>query len=459
MKEEETSVVATVTPTANNTIDTVTVGQLPAAIAPPCPSIPQDRPDTLVSQSEKEESEQGEEPAGEAAVSPVRLDEEKNTCVVQEQVNKMAPGQEVQILTSPPTSSPEKLPPASSPRPAPAEEDDRSTPLFPRLKGRRANLRESGSETPPRMPLCAASTSPTHMASPPRSVLKRQDEPMVVLHCLPTQHLHSEVVLADSDTDSATEEEEEAGTEERSSSALKRKTAEQRAVEKKLRPDIRQEAASPPKTLPAPPKMTAGASPKALSSPLVRGESERRSEGAMKAEEWPHPSEEMPREVLEEHLTGAAMKEPVVPDGTPLPAAEAPGPTPAEELEPQIGPEALVCHEVDLDDLDDKEKPSAPPEHLLLMMREQQQAPPPPPNLPQPQVRTFLSAATPSSASCPEELHPARGTAEEERGATRVEHEGDSSASSSTSLQESQDRGKTPGFPQPPLSDWSVVNP
>ncbi|KAL0968959.1 hypothetical protein UPYG_G00220490 [Umbra pygmaea] len=39
---------------------------------------------------------------------------------------------------------------------------------------------------------------------------------------------------------------------------------------------------------------------------------------------------------------------------------------PEEELMPQIGPEALVCHEVDLDDLDEKDKTSA--EELLLMM-------------------------------------------------------------------------------------------
>lgn len=444
-EEEEMSNVSTATLTANdNAVDMATAGQLPTAAAPPCPSMPQEKADKLLSQSEKEEAEQGEEPVGEAAVSSVHLDEEKKTCPVQERVTKMSPGQEVLLLMSPSRTPP----PPSSPQPAPAEEEDsRSTPLSsPRVKGRRANLRESGSETPPRIPLCTAATSPSHMASPPRSVLKRQDEPMVVLHCLPTQRLHPEAVTADSDTDSATEE-EEAGSEERSSSALKRKAAEQRAAEKKLRPDRRQEEATPPKTLLAPSKMATGASPKALPSPLLRGESERRSEEVMKAEEWPRPAEETPREVLEERLTGAAMKEPDVHDGTPPPAAEAPGPAPAEELEPQIGPEALVCHEVDLDDLDEKEKPS--PEHLLLMMREQQQVPPPLPNLlpsshlPQLQVRPFLPAAAPSSAPCPEELHPARSAADEERGAVRGEQEGDSSASSSTSLQESRDRGKT----------------
>lgn len=271
---------------------------------------------------------------------------------------------------------------------------------------------------------------------------------MVVLHCIPTQRLHPEAVTADSDTDSATEEEEEeTGSEERSSSVLKRKAAEQRTVEKKLRPNRSQDEATSPKTPPALSKMATGASPIAL----PRGESERRSEG-LKAEEWPYPAEETPREVLEEHLTSTASKEPEVHDGTSPPAVEAPAS--AEELEPQIGPEALVCHEVDLDDLDDKEKPSPSPEHLLLVMREQQQASPllpnllPSPHLPQPQVRPFLPAP------CSEELHPAS----EERGAVRGEQEGDSSASSSTSLQESKDRGKTLGQLQAPRCDWLVAN-
>ncbi|CAK6983585.1 AT-rich interactive domain-containing protein 4A isoform X2 [Scomber scombrus] len=85
-----------------------------------------------------------------------------------------------------------------------------------------------------------------------------------------------------------------------------------------------------------------------------------------------------------------------------------------------MDPEALVCHEVDLDDLDEKEKPTAAAavaaEHLLLMMRDQPAphlllASPHAPLLPQPQVRPFLPAAPP----CPEELRPARST-EEERG-------------------------------------------
>ncbi|TDG98478.1 hypothetical protein EPR50_G00200810 [Perca flavescens] len=173
-------------------------------------------------------------------------------------------------------TSPEKRL-SSPPRPAAEDKDSLSTPLSsPRVKGRspsrRAVLRGAGSETPPRIPLC----SPAGVASPPRGVLKRQDEPMVVLHCLPTQRLPPDPPAppASSDTDSASEEEEEEEEEQRSGAALKRKAAEQRTPDKKLRPDRK----------PSP----------------VR--ERRRSEGEAKAEETP-------REASEERLTGAAPKE------------------------------------------------------------------------------------------------------------------------------------------------------
>ncbi|XP_054470343.1 AT-rich interactive domain-containing protein 4A [Anoplopoma fimbria] len=472
VKEEETSEVADITTAANeDTVTVATAGQLSVATGPQRPSMPQEKTEKLLSQSETEEAEQGEEPTVEAAMLLINLD--KETTSVQERDN--FPAQEVLAKTSPPPHGNKMSPPPhgnktsppphgnkmSPPPPHGNKEDSRSTSLSsPRVKGRRALLREMSSETPPRIPLCP---SPANMVSPSRSVLKRQDEPMVVLHCLPTQRLPPESPTADSDTDSATEEEEEGEEipEKRSSSTLKRKAAEQRAADKKLRPERRQEESVSPKTTPASSKMAAGASPKALPSPLCRAESERRSEGVMKAEDWPH-QEDTPREASEELLTGGAMTESEVHAG--MPAPEAPGPSPAEELEPQIGPEALVCHEVDLDDPDEKEKPSTAPEHLLLMMREQQPAPPPHPNLlhaslpspntphlPQPHLRPFLPAAAPGSASCPEELHPARSAGEEERGAARREQEGDSSpgfdgsASSSTSLlslQETKDRGQ-----------------
>ncbi|KAK5917522.1 hypothetical protein CgunFtcFv8_012405 [Champsocephalus gunnari] len=146
--------------------------------------------------------------------------------------------------------------------------------------------------------------------TPPRlslssSPLKRQEEPMVVLHILPSQRLPPDSPTSDTDSASEEEEEEEEGGEERSS-PLKRKAGEQRGGDKKLRPD---RTISSPKLLPSPVK-----------------------------EEAPPPSSPLKEEAL-------------------------PPSSPPEEL---LGPEALLCHEVDLDDPEEREKP----EHLLLMMRE-----------------------------------------------------------------------------------------
>ncbi|KAM7403961.1 hypothetical protein PAMA_004396 [Pampus argenteus] len=463
-EEEEQSEVINVPPPPNNTVASATTDQPPAATAPPCPSIPQEKADKVLSQSEKREAEQGEEPVEEAAMLPIHQDKENKTSPVQERVPKTPPvpekpnKQEVIVKTSPlpdkinkmsPSTAdkhkmspvPEKQLQASSPLPDTAEDDDsKSTPLSsPRVKGRRANPREARSETPPRILHCSPSpappSSPSHsvaLSSPPGSVLKtRQDEPMVVLHCLPTQRLPPDCP-ADSDTDSASEEEGEevAGLpEDRGEAALKCKAVEQRAADKKLRPDRKTEEVKP-------------TSPKPLPSPLRRVDSERRNDAVIK-------EEETPMEASEERL-----KEPEVCAGTPPRSLEAPGPAPSEE--PQMGPEALVCHEVDLDDPDEKEKPTAAAaEHLLLMMREQPAQLPhlllPSPHttlLPQPQVRPFLPAAAPP---CPEELHPTRN-AGEEQGDGSGEPEGDadsspgfdgSTSSSSTSvvsLQENKNR-------------------
>lgn len=433
-EEEEATREATNIPTAviSNNGGAATTAPPPAFSTPPCPSMPQDKHDKLPSPSEKEESEQVEEPAGE------NLDKE----------NKISPGQGALTKMSPSRTSPlpaatadkNKMSPenesALQPAPPEDEEDSRPAPLSsPRVKGRRANFRESSS--PPRIPLHTPSptTSPPHptaLSSPPRGVLKRQEEPMVVLHCLPSQRLPPEALAADSDTDSATEEEEEAAEEagspeERSSTARKCKMAD-----KKSRP-------TSPKAPPAPPKMATEASPKIPPSPLRRGESDATSD------EWLRPAEEALREVSEEPVMSSPTKEPQVHAGTPPPALDELGPALGEE--PQIGPEALVCHEVDLDDPEEKDKPS--PEHLLLMMREQQPQPPlpnllhAPPHLPQPQVRPLLPPA-PSAAPVEEPLP------QEERGAARGEQEGDSSpgfdgSASSTpqlSLQDTKDRGQ-----------------
>ncbi|KAM4723892.1 AT-rich interactive domain-containing protein 4A [Anableps anableps] len=452
--EEETREVSVTEPADEG--DSVAAGAaalLPAVAAPPCPSMPQEKADEAPNQSEKKQ--QGEEPG----VEPVQLEKESHACPVTrtlpvQEESKMSPGQDALLDTSLSRMSPppERQQPASS-SPSTAEDASRAVPLLsPRGKGRRANLREVGSETPPTIPHCNASPAPnlppsplqaTLLSTPPRGIMKRQEEPMVVLHCLPSQHLPTKPPSVNSDTDSATEEEEE----ERSSTPLKRKATDQRTAEKKLCTDGRQE--DPP---------SSQASSAVIKPPPSSQPPERGSDGGGKPQDSSCPGEEKQNSVAEEKPTCAPHEDAAVHAGTALLVTGAPGPTPAEELEPQIGPEALVCHEVDLDDPDEKDKPLSSSEHLLLVMREQKQAPPilplavhstHTPHLPQPQVRPFLITATPTA--CPEELHPAKDCAEEERGSARGEQGGDSSpgfegsTSSSSSLlflQEAKERGQ-----------------
>ncbi|XP_034722126.1 AT-rich interactive domain-containing protein 4A-like, partial [Etheostoma cragini] len=200
------------------------------------------------------------------------------------------------------------------------------------------------------------------MASPPRSVLKRQDEPMVVLHCLPTQRLPPSPPAppAGSDTDSASEEEEEAEPELRSAAALKRKAAEQRTPEKRLRTDT--------KTL-----RGGEGGAEAEDTPRTAGDERLTCHATTETEMHAGCDAGTPPPALEDRVSVPAgvLAEP------PSTAAPPQGPFPAEDLEPQLGPEALVCHEVDLDEPDEKDKSCTAPEQLLLMMRESQPAPPP----------------------------------------------------------------------------------
>ncbi|KAK6304661.1 hypothetical protein J4Q44_G00252470 [Coregonus suidteri] len=202
--------------------------------------------------------------------------------------------------------------PPMTPEPNRPKEEDPPTPKSPRSKAaRRSNVREperntnnTESETPTNTII---TTTPNHTeteSSPSPRPLKRQDEPMVVLHCLPAEHLPSmpDLPIMDSDTDSATEE--EICREQRV--VAKRKATEHRTPDKKCRGP---------------------------------------GEGG---------------------ITGG------------WPRSEQPGSGAEEELMPQIGPEALVCHEVDLDDLDEKDKTSA--EDLLMMMSQGKVHAPPPSN-------------------------------------------------------------------------------
>uniref|UniRef100_A0A673IVJ4 AT-rich interactive domain-containing protein 4A-like n=1 Tax=Sinocyclocheilus rhinocerous TaxID=307959 RepID=A0A673IVJ4_9TELE len=124
-----------------------------------------------------------------------------------------------------------------------------------------------------------------------------------------------------------------------------------------------------------------------------------------------------------------------------------------EEMMPQIGPEALVCHEVDLDDPEEKDRPSG--EELLLMMKEEKTQPlEPSDQLPVGPPRLF----SPSSAPSPDESHSTKSesdttievdsVAESQEGLGENEstHSFDASASSSNSSISLQDRdGKDRG--------------
>uniref|UniRef100_A0A8C1GRQ0 AT rich interactive domain 4A (RBP1-like) n=1 Tax=Cyprinus carpio TaxID=7962 RepID=A0A8C1GRQ0_CYPCA len=137
---------------------------------------------------------------------------------------------------------------------------------------------------------------------------------------------------------------------------------------------------------------------------------------------------------------------------------EDPTTTSNEELMPQIGPEALVCHEVDLDDPEEKDRPSG--EELLMMMKEEKTQPLETSN----QLPHVLPAVgpprlfSPSSAPSPDESHSTKSesdatievdsVAESQEGLGENEstHSFDASASSSNSSISLQDRdGKDRG--------------
>lgn len=401
------------------TVTVAAASPLPAAAISECPSMLQESAEGVLKQSEEQE-EQGAEPA----VTSPHLDRVSLMCVPDR--NQTSPSR-----------TPPQLPVSSPPS---AAEDPCPLLSSPRVKGRRAILRGTGSETPPTTPL--RSPSPPESAvlsSSPRSLLKRQEEPMVILHCLPSQHLPPKSPSANSDTDSASEEELTPPTEEeqllpqeRSSPATKRKAAEEeeeersgsflrrKGAEKKLCPDGPTPSKPPP-------------------SPL---RPDRRSNGSQKTEEEAFHPEEAQNKPAQELLVGGTNKEVEVHARTPPPAAE--DPAPSKEAEPPMGPEALVCHEVDLDDPEEKEKPTSSAEHLLLMVREEQQVLPSLPlvvhsshHVSQVQARPFLIAANPAPS---EELVPGGG----QMGDSSPGCEG-STSSSSTCLLSLQDRGKEGG--------------
>eukprot|EP00063_Salmo_salar_P091876 XP_014066711.1 PREDICTED: AT-rich interactive domain-containing protein 4A-like isoform X4 [Salmo salar] len=369
--------------------------------------------------------------------------------------------------------------PPMTPEPDRPKEEDPPNLKSPRPKAsRRSNVRDperntnnTGSEI--------STTTPNHTEKesfPSPCPLKRQDEPMVVLHCLPAEHLPSmpDLPIMDSDTDSAPEEEicrEERGV-------AKRKATDHRTPDKKVRLDWREDTvrmASPggrphdspggrphdspggrphdspggrphdspggrphdspggrphdspggrphdspggrphdspggrphdspggrPHDSPGGrPHDSPGGRPhdspggRPHDSPGGRPHDspggrhtipERRLEsGGLKEEECltqakgktePEVKTEMPALTPEVRCRGPG--EGGVAGGQPR--SEQPDYGAEEELMPQIGPEALVCHEVDLDDLDEKDKTSA--EDLLMMMSQGKVHAPPPSN-------------------------------------------------------------------------------
>lgn len=347
----------------------------------------QEMADSFLLQSE----EKGEEPPGDA-LSPGDLDE-----------GQVVPAG-LEVVPTPSSVG-------SSPPPPLLEESERSAIFTHKVKGRRG-----GRESPPRISICSSEHTTPPPPPPPHGGLKRPEEPLVVLHCLPSQHLPP-----DSDTDSATEEEAPEEATQHAASTLNLKASERR-----------QDEALPTRT----PPQALGTSPKALALLPLR-DLEPRSEELLKAHELPAEGPQgRDGPQGRSAAPGSTSREPQV---SSVPAEE----PPAVELEPQIGPEALLCYEVDLDDPEDKEKPASTPEHLLLLM-EEQAALPLPTLLPQHQVRAFPPAAAscpPAAASCPapcpQELHPL-GKAPEDRAPVAEEQDREAGTSLSTSVHDAR---------------------
>uniref|UniRef100_A0AAR2IQ43 ARID domain-containing protein n=1 Tax=Pygocentrus nattereri TaxID=42514 RepID=A0AAR2IQ43_PYGNA len=298
------------------------------------------------------------------------------------------------------------------------ESDDKS----PKSRGKRARQREPGSETPTQLPATPNHAEPEAHCTVPRQAKKPQE----IVHSSPTERVPEK---ADSDTDSATED---VSPPERSCIA-KRKATEQRTPDKKVRLERKEEPKTQPKTL----------------SPEKRSDTERQVEVKT---EMPSLTREV--QVRVEPLPGLLTIE------------DASGVT-DEELMPRIGPEALVCHEVDLDDPEEKEKPSG---EELPVMREEN------PLQPTSHLPHSLAGAgaprlcSPSSTPSPDESHSIKSESDatievdsvaesqEGLGENGSPHGFDASASSSNSSISLQERdGKDRG--QKRLLDCNMTSP
>ncbi len=312
----------------------------------------------------------------------------------------------------------------------PVESDDGS----PKPRAKKPCLKEPGSETPTQTPAPANHTETEEPSTPPRPVKKSQETP----HSSPVEKIKP-VEAAGSDTDSATED----ISPPEQNTAVKRKVTEQRTPEKKIRLDRKGERKmlSPVKT------------------PLLEKYPEKKSEVVQKPEEHPSPTLSSPSKDIELKSEMPALTREVHLRVEPLcPELEDPTTTTNEEMMPQIGPEALVCHEVDLDDPEEKDRPSG--EELLIMMKEAKARPLEMSD----QLPHVLAAVgpprlfSPSSAPSPDESHSTKSesdatievdsVAESQEGLGESEstHSFDASASSSNSSISLQDRdGKDRG--------------
>lgn len=246
-------------------------------------------------------------------------------------------GPEPERARSPPIPCLEPADPRQDPRPTEPErpeaaagapsEPEREGERSPRAKGRRSRPKDPGPDPSP-------AEEETLCPLAPKKLEEYPEPP----RCLPPPPRPS-----DSDTDSATEE---ICREDRK--PPKRKAPEQRTPEKKVRGPEEPGPASP----------------------------EKRPEPTLEEELQPLPETPVCTPEVQAKVEAGLGAEPRG-DGQGLAGEDAVS-SPEEELLAQMGPEALVCHEVDLDDLDEKDKPSG--EELLVMMRGEEKLRPTPPS-------------------------------------------------------------------------------
>ncbi|XP_060735592.1 AT-rich interactive domain-containing protein 4A isoform X1 [Tachysurus vachellii] len=303
----------------------------------------------------------------------------------------------------------------------------------PKSRAKRVRQRESGSEPLTQLPATTNHAEPEGPGTLSRHPKKPQDSE----HIIPVEQVPQ---TAGSDTDSATED---IGPPERSCAA-KRKATEHWSPDKKIRLEHKEE-------------------PKTLSSPEKKSDTERTFDDVQETEEPLVPSVPAilaPPEELEVKTEMPALTKEVQIRVEPLVSLctmkEDSSAITEEEMMPQIGPEALVCHEVDLDDPEEKEKPSG--EELLVLREEKTHVPTSavvqvPPQQPAFHLPSSLTAAappqlsSPSSAPSPDESHSTKSESDAtiEADSMAESHEGlgenfDASASSSNSSISLQER-------------------